>query len=203
MKTYKKGSAGEAVARIQKALHLLPDGVFGPLTEEAVREFQRKHRLKDDGIVGTATLAALLPLRLKRSRRTINQIIVHCTATPGQRDYSVSEIRRWHIARGFSDIGYHYVIHPNGNVSEGRDVNIAGAHCLGHNTHSIGVCYVGGCATDGITPMDTRTPEQRDALVALLMDLQRTYPKARIYGHRDFANKACPSFNATHEYRDL
>lgn len=199
--TYKKGSRGEIVRQIQKTLHLYPDGIFGPLTEERVKQFQKEHGLTVDGIVGPATLALLIPTRLKKSRRTINEIIIHCTATPEGREYTVTEIRRWHIQRGFTDIGYHYVIHLDGRVEPGRNVDIAGAHCTGHNANSIGVVYVGGCGKDGKTPKDTRTEAQKSALANLLLDLRKLYPRATIHGHRDFANKACPSFDATQEYR--
>ena len=194
------------ISQIQKALHLYPDGIFGALTEERVKLFQAEHGLKVDGIVGTATLAKLLPsvtasmLKLKKSKRRIDEIIVHCTATPEGRDYSVAEIRRWHLQRGFSDIGYHYVIHPNGGIEPGRDVDLSGAHCTSHNAHSIGVVYVGGVAKDGKTPKDTRTEAQKATLLSLLMDLKKLYPSATIHGHRDYANKACPSFDATKEY---
>lgn len=204
--TYKRGSRGEMVRQIQKALagaglRVIVDGNFGPITEEAVKEFQKQKGLKADGIVGPATLALLIPARLKKRRRIINEIIVHCTATPEGREYSVEEIRRWHLARGFSDIGYHYIIHLDGSIENGRDVDISGAHCTGHNTHSIGVVYVGGVTKDRITPKDTRTEAQKAALANLLIDLRKLYPRATIHGHRDFANKACPSFDATREYR--
>lgn len=203
---YKRGSRGEMVRQIQKALagaglRVIVDGNFGPITEEAVKEFQKQKGLTPDGIVGPATLALLIPARLKKSRRTINEIIIHCTATPEGRECSVEEIRQWHKARGFTDIGYHYVIHLDGRIEEGRNVDIAGAHCTGHNTHSIGVVYVGGCGKDGKTPKDTRTEAQKAALANLLMDLRKLYPRAAIHGHRDFAPKACPSFDATREYR--
>lgn len=198
---YKRGSIGEIVRQIQKALHLYPDGIFGVLTEERVKQFQQANGLKVDGVVGPATLAKLIPTRLKKSKRMINEIIIHCTATPEGRECSVDEIRRWHLQRGFSDIGYHYVIHLDGEIEPGRDVDISGAHCTSHNAHSIGVVYVGGVAKDGKTPKDTRTDEQKGALAALLMDLRKLYPTAKIHGHRDFANKACPSFDATKEYR--
>ena len=143
MTLYKRGSKGFMVKQIQKALHLLPDGIFGALTEERVKLFQSKNGLKPDGIVGPATLAKLIPTWiLKKSRRYINEIIVHCTATQEGREVTVSEIRQWHKARGFSDIGYHYVIHLDGTMELGRDVDISGAHCTNHNAHSIGVVYV-------------------------------------------------------------
>lgn len=200
---YKIGSRGEMVKQIQKVLHLLPDGIYGIITRDAVAQFQIDNGLKADGIVGPATLAKLIPQRLKRSKRNITEIIVHCTATPEGREVSIGEIRQWHKQRGFSDVGYHYIVHIHGEVENGRDVDIIGAHCTGHNAHSIGVCYVGGVAKDGNTPKDTRTLQQKASLLNLLTELKKTYPGVKIYGHRDFARKACPSFDATSEYRNL
>lgn len=142
-------------------------------------------------------------MTLKKSRRRINEIIVHCTATPEGRDYTVADIRQMHKAQGWVDIGYHYLIYRDGSIHEGRNVDMVGAHCQGHNAQSIGVCYVGGVARDGKTPKDTRTQAQKDALIHLLMQLVCLYPDATIRGHRDFAAKACPSFDATREYKNL
>lgn len=134
--------------------------------------------------------------------RNINLIIVHCSATPEGRNVAVADIDRWHRERGFDGIGYHYVVYIDGSVHEGRPLNKVGAHCKGHNAHSIGICYVGGVDLNG-KPKDTRTLAQKDALVNLLMRLKRRFPKAVIRGHRDFAAKACPSFDATKEYAGI
>lgn len=217
MELYKNGSRGEMVKQIQKALHLYPDGIYGPMTEAAVREFQLQHNLKPDGIVGPATLAKLIPQRLKKSRRTITEIIIHCSATPEGKDYTVDIIRTWHLARGFSDIGYHYVIYRDGTIHNGRDVDVIGAHCSGHNAHSIGICYIGGMTSDNKKAKDTRTIEQKIALNELLKDLHKLYPKAKIYGHRDMSPdingdgmidehewmKQCPSFEAKKTYKSI
>lgn len=127
--------------------------------------------------------------------RVINEIIIHCTATPEGREVKVAEIRRWHVQRGFSDIGYHYIIHLDGTVETGRPLEQVGAHCVGHNSASIGVCYVGGVASDGKTPKDTRTAAQNVALAKLVRDLRAKFPKVTIHGHTEFAAKACPSFD--------
>ena len=204
--TLKKGMTGLHVQGLQELLHIYPDGKFGPLTEEAVKEFQTAHGLTADGIVGAKTWAALKSAEdgvFKKSTRVINEIIVHCSATPEGKDYTLDTIRQWHRQRGFSDIGYHYVIHPDGKVEEGRDVDIAGAHCSGHNSKSIGICYIGGLTADGKKAKDTRTEEQRTNLKALLMTMRKLYPQAKIHGHRDFAAKACPSFDATEEYKNI
>ena len=189
------GDLGAVVRVVQKILHVKSDGIFGMLTEEAVKDFQIAHLLKVDGIVGFATWRKLLGYALKPSSRQIKEIIVHCTATRAGVNVTVEDIRRWHKQQGWSDIGYHYVVYRDGSVHEGRDVNIAGAHCLGHNTYSIGVAYVGGVARDGKTPADTRTVAQAEGLEKLMVELKRLYPNAKIYGHREFANKACPCFD--------
>lgn len=196
----KLGSRGNEVKALQEKLNLKADGIFGPLTEEAVKDFQRSNGLEVDGIVGIDTLSKL---NLSVNKRNIKELIVHCSATPEGKDYSVDIIRQWHLQRGFSDIGYHYVVYRDGSIHIGRDESIIGAHCTGHNTNSIGVCYIGGCAPDGKTPKDTRTTEQKQSLVKLLKELKTKYPQASIHSHRDFANKACPSFDATKEYSSI
>ena len=211
MELYKLGSKGEDVKQIQKALAgaglaVIVDGIYGQNTKAAVEVFQREHGLTADGVVGPATLAKLIPCRWKKSKRTIREIIVHCTATPEGRNYTVEQCRADHKKQGWSDIGYHYLIYRDGSIHTGRDVDLIGAHCAagGHNTYSIGVAYVGGVAKDGKTAKDTRTLQQKAALLNLLTDLRRQYPQAKIYGHHDFEKKKdCPSFDAKTEYMTL
>ena len=135
--------------------------------------------------------------------RKITNIIVHCSATPEGKSFTVADIDRWHRQRGFASIGYHYVVYLDGSIHTGRPIGSVGAHCVGHNANSIGVCYIGGCTADGKRPKDTRTPDQKQSLLALLRQLRAQFPKAAIHGHRDFAAKACPSFNATKEYANI
>lgn len=135
--------------------------------------------------------------------RKINEIIIHCSATPEGKDFTVADITRWHKARGFRTIGYHFVIYRDGSIHSGRPIEEIGAHCVGHNKYSIGICYIGGCAADGRTPKDTRTPEQKKALLVLLERLKTKYPDTTVHGHREFVAKACPSFNVKQEYRNL
>lgn len=126
--------------------------------------------------------------------RKIDKIIIHCSATPEGRPVTVETIRKWHIARGWSDIGYHYVIYLDGSVHEGRPLEAIGAHTSGQNLHSIGICYVGGCDKN-MKPKDTRTPAQEAALVKLVKSLKERFPGASVHGHNEFAAKACPSFD--------
>lgn len=126
--------------------------------------------------------------------REITRIILHCSATPEGKDFTVADIDRWHKARGWQGIGYHYVVYRDGSVHNGRDIAVAGAHTSGYNRDSIGVCYIGGVAIDGKTPKDTRTPAQRRALRVLVEQLRKQFPKATVHGHYEFAAKACPSF---------
>ena len=134
--------------------------------------------------------------------RTITKIIIHCTATPEGRPVTTKEVDTWHRQRGFSKIGYHFLIGLNGERWEGRKIEEIGAHCEGHNTGSIGICYVGGLAKDGKTAKDTRTEIQKAALLSLVKELKQKYPQATIHGHREFAKKDCPSFDAKAEYRN-
>ena len=135
--------------------------------------------------------------------RKITDIIIHCSATPEGKSFTVADIDRWHRQRGFAQIGYHYVIYLDGSVHKGRPITQVGAHCQGHNSHSIGICYIGGLATDNKTPKDTRTEAQKQAMLNLLKELRAKFPTATIRGHRDFAAKACPSFDATKEYAHI
>lgn len=203
MQTLRKGSRGNDVRTLQRILHLFEDGIFGSITEESVKAFQRANNIPADGIVGNATWNLLLAKsdELVKSKRSINEIIVHCTATPDGRPVTIREITQWHKNRGFSTIGYHYVVMLDGTVCNGRNVDTVGAHCTNHNSHSIGVCYVGGLDKATKLPKDTRTPAQKYALTTLLKKLKALYPKAKIYGHHDFANKACPCFDAKSEYK--
>lgn len=137
------------------------------------------------------------------SSRRIDEIIVHCSATRPEQGFTAADVRRWHTReRGFSDIGYHFVVETDGSVSAGRPLDRVGAHCRGHNARSVGVCYMGGIGADG-KPADTRNAAQKAAMRKLLSALARSFPGARIRSHRDFARKACPCFDATAEYAPL
>lgn len=127
--------------------------------------------------------------------RTIKEIIIHCTATPEGRVTTVADVTAWHKQRGFTTIGYHYLIGLNGEVWKGRDESMIGAHCEGHNAISIGISYVGGLAKDGKTAKDTRTTAQNASLIKLIKELKVKYSNATIHGHNEFSDKACPSFN--------
>ncbi len=130
--------------------------------------------------------------------RIIENIVIHCSDTPAGRDIGADEIRKWHTEeRGWSDIGYHYVVRLDGKIEYGRMVNVIGAHVKGFNTTSIGICYVGG-----MDNVDTRTPEQKSAIWDLVKALKHLHPGALVSGHRDFAgvDKYCPSFDALREY---
>lgn len=124
---------------------------------------------------------------------------MHCSATPEGRDYTVADIDRWHKQRGWKGIGYHYVIYRDGSIHTGRKIEEIGAHCTGQNADSIGICYIGGVATDGKTPKDTRTPAQKAALRGLINELKAKFPGITVHGHREFANKACPCFDVKTE----
>ena len=228
MTTLKLGSRCESVKTLQTKLNavrdygLTVDGIFGGKTEKAVMDFQKRNELSVDGVVGAKTWSKLgyeTADEVSLAGRTINKLIVHCAATPEGEDFSLDSIDASHKARNFSYyidpdtkqkryIGYHYIIQRDGTIVRCRPENVRGCHTSNHNSDSIGVCYIGGCPprTDPkwqYKDKDTRTVKQKESLVKLLKELKWRYPKATIYGHRDFAAKACPSFDAKIEYKNL
>lgn len=146
----------------------------------------------------------------------VQYIVVHCSASRINRPYKVEQLERDHQARGMRSAGYHFYIPRNGIIIPLRPLNVIGAHARGYNRKSIGVCYEGGLLSDG-TPGDTRTLEQKGALLLLLRMLRRCYPQARIVGHRDLSpdlnrdgkispnewTKLCPCFDAKEAYAQL
>ena len=135
--------------------------------------------------------------------REINLIVVHCSATRADRDFTENDLEVCHRHRGFNGAGYHFYIRKNGDIKNTRPLEKPGAHALGYNAHSIGICYEGGLDESGKTA-DTRTPEQKEQLRELLWKLHTLFPHALIVGHRDLpgVKKACPCFSCD-EYRYL
>lgn len=134
--------------------------------------------------------------------KSVRFIIIHCTATRENQDYTAEQLMRDHKKRKFRTIGYHFYIRRSGQVSQHRRLLEVGAHCIPYNRCSIGVCYEGGLDSHG-RPADTRTPQQRKALWELLSKLHRLFPKAKIAGHRDMPGatpKDCPCFDCS-EYK--
>lgn len=200
-----------AVRSFQSAYGLVVDGIAGPQTLAALRQAgapAKAGRPEPDksAMTGPVPDASPVPatpapppnassLALLDTARRLDTIFVHCTATPEGRDYTVADIRAWHKARGWSDIGYHYVVYRDGRVMVGRPVGQVGAHVEGHNVGSIGIVYVGGLTADGKAAKDTRTPAQRASLLWLTDALVRKHRIGRVRGHNEVAAKACPSFD--------
>lgn len=100
--------------------------------------------------------------------------------------------------------GYHFIIKPDGEVVKLLSVDKVSNGVKGFNHETVNISYIGGIDKNG-KPSDNRTIQQHGALVNLLKDLKKQFPKALIQGHRDFPNvkKACPSFDAKKEYENL
>lgn len=136
------------------------------------------------------------------------KIVVHCSATPGDRDIDISDVRAWHLKRGFRDVGYHFFIKLDGTIQRGRRCDEQGAHVYGHNSDSIGICYAGGIGSNG-KPKNTLTFRQELSLIEVVKSLQLVFGDLPVYGHRDLSPdkdgdgvverhewlKACPSFD--------
>jgi N-acetylmuramoyl-L-alanine amidase len=133
------------------------------------------------------------------TRKTTTKIIWHCTATPEGREVTKDDLYRWHvIENGWSDIGYHYLITLEGNIVPCREEHLVGAHVKGENNDSIGIAYAGGITNDGTQrAKDTRTDAQVAAMYSLTDKLLDKYDLNwdDVYGHNQFAAKACPSFD--------
>ena len=153
---------------------------------------------------------------MRTINRNINLIVIHCSATRVDHNYTPEQLERDHKARGFNSAGYNYYIRKNGEIVSMRPLELVPAHARGHNKHSIGICYEGGLDPDG-NPDDTRTEAQRQSIIRLLLDLVVQFPDSRICGHRDLSPdlngngkiepdewmKMCPCFNAEEEYRNI
>ena len=146
------------------------------------------------------------PVKLARrpNEREIEYIIIHSSGTMQGTPLTAKDIDRAHKQRGWCGIGYNFVIDLDGKVELGRSIKWQGAHCgaCGRNNDSIGICYIGGVNCE-YEMCDTRTPQQKLALEAVLQTLKAVWPDAEICGHRDFAATACPSFNAARCYNDI
>ena len=134
--------------------------------------------------------------------RKIDSIVIHCTDTPDYHpsdpafdSFGVAQVREWHTrpvkegGRGWSDVGYHYIIRRTGKVEKGRDDKTPGAHCEHFNLQTIGIAYVG---------REKPTVAQVDALRGLIAKKMDQYkvPVSGIKGHCELnKNKSCPGFN--------
>ena len=137
--------------------------------------------------------------------RTINLIVLHCTATRVTQDFTVEDLKACHLARGFKTIGYHYYITKDGTLYPCRPEREVGAHARHYNAHSIGICYEGGLDENG-KPANTLTREQYDRLHDLFYILHQLFPNAKIVGHRDLPGttpKDCPCLDAAKLFGDI
>jgi hypothetical protein len=138
---------------------------------------------------------------MARNRLATELLIVHCSATPPDMDIGLEEIHTWHVKRGiFSErgrTGYHFVIRRDGSVEIGRELRETGAHCLGYNDESIGICMAGGVKRQGgeLVPEDNFAISQHMGLRALIEFAKYLWPTIIVGGHYQFAKRACPSFD--------
>ena len=135
---------------------------------------------------------------MARDRETTDLIVVHCSATKPRQRVDAKRIHGWHVKRGiYSErgiTGYHFVVLRSGEVELGRELDEIGAHALGYNQRSVGICLVGGLADDG-TPTANYTEAQWHALRSLVTTLRLIFRGATVIGHNDVSDKDCPCFD--------
>lgn len=163
----------EKTKLIQSKVGASPDGVYGNQTADKI--------LAHLGLSGVPIDALAL---VRGNGKNIKRIFIHCTATREGQDVDAATIKRWHLNRGWKDIGYHFVIRLDGTIEKGRDEGVPGSHVAGFNTGSIGVVYVGGLDAQG-KAKDTRTDAQERAMASLVRKLVEAYPGSDVLGHRD------------------
>lgn len=146
--------------------------------------------------------------------RNIQYIAVHCTAS--HQSQTIEGLKQEFKRKGWVNPGYHYVISPDGKITQLLDEENVSNGVKGFNSVSINVAYIGGIDVNG-KPIDNRTDAQKASLRSLLKMLHKKYPAAVIQGHRDFSPdlnkdgkitpnewmKSCPCFNAKEEYSNL
>jgi N-acetylmuramoyl-L-alanine amidase len=135
--------------------------------------------------------------------REIKYIAVHCTAGPAtQTTKAIKDY--WKNKLGWKSVGYHYLINADGKIEQLAQESEITNGVAGFNSVSIHISYKGGVDANN-KPKDTRTPQQKESILKLLKELKKRYPKAIIQGHKDFPNvkKACPSFEAKQEYKNI
>ena len=145
--------------------------------------------------------------------RAMHTIVVHCSATKENKDYTSADIKKWHLERGFNDIGYHFIIRLDGTIEIGRQLDKIGAHVSGNNTGTIGICYIGGLNSNGKSK-DTTTDKQKESLKNLINLLRGLTNAKKVLGHRDYSKdlnnngivepsefmKDCPCFDVKKEF---
>ena len=145
--------------------------------------------------------------------RSIQYIVVHCSATRVTIPFTEEQLLHCHLKRGFKCIGYHFYVTKDGVLHHTRPMSEIGAHALGFNLHSLAICYEGGLDCRG-RPADTRTPAQWSSLWQLVNRLKEKFPGCRVCGHRDLSPdrngngeiepeewiKACPCFEVKDEF---
>lgn len=206
MKLIQKGSTGADVKKWQEFLNGKgfdcgkADGKFGGKTQAQTMLFQEKYKLIADGIVGKLTVQKAEELGFEKQAeytRDVDELIIHITASAD--NASIEDIRKGHLLRGFSDIGYHYLVDRQGVAHKGRDEDVIGAHCAGYNVGTLGIAYIarGSDTEPNAAYGKFMTPEQRKGIEELVKRLlkERKLSVNDVSGHNDYnAGKACPCF---------
>ncbi len=203
------------IKAFQRKHKLVVDGIAGPQTRRALAEVNRAvsqsaRKEPDKSAIATSSVPSAAPFKpvkpaplaitLRDTSRAIDEIIVHCAATPEGKYFDVRDVTAWHKQRGWGRCGYHFIVLLDGTIQEGCPVGQEGIHTKRHNKGTIGISYIGGVSKDGKVAKDTRNKAQRAGLIGLVMALKAKHGIAKpVSGHNQYAQKACPSFSVPND----
>ena len=126
----------------------------------------------------------------KKPDRLVNKVFIHCSASDRPEHDDVYVIRKWHLERGFRDVGYHAFVQKSGYIQEGRPMEHVPAAQEGHNAGSIAICLAG---------LNDFTGAQFRALQSFCAQIKQAIPNVTFHGHKEVSNKTCPNFS----YQDV
>jgi hypothetical protein len=130
-----------------------------------------------------------------KPKRWVTKVFIHCSASDRAADDNVEAITKWHLARGFKTIGYHFYISKDGVVHQGRDIEKIPAAQEGHNTGSIAICLGG---------LNKFSEAQFEALRGLCAEIKRQIPDVSFHGHCEVnPHKTCPNFDCKKVLDDI
>jgi hypothetical protein len=178
------------------------DGWAGARTRAAFDAAMARAGRAGAPVAAPAAPVAAPMIRQGSAGHPVREIIVHCSATRPEwfagrsLQDKIHEIDRWHRMNGWQGIGYHWLIDRDGKIAAGRPETQIGAHVVGRNSGTIGVCLIGGHGSSERDPFNRNfTADQDKALRQLIREISNRTQITTVSGHNQYAAKACPGFH--------